>query len=232
MTEPLELDDLARRVISDGRHAFDPSELVTARVRRAVENELARGAGIPKWHEARRAPGWVKMLFAGATTSVATGALAYAAWWPKATVAPATAPIPTLSVEHAAQRPATSASATETTPEAWATPLASEVRTPVTRVPAASTNKSESLAEEVKLLVSVNSAIQSRDAEQAARLLRIYDQQFKKPQLREERAAAGVLALCAAGRIEAARAAAKRFQATWPRSPLTARVVDSCIASK
>ena len=100
------------------------------------------------------------------------------------------------------------------------------------RPAAATLSKSESLADEVKLLVSVNSAIQSHHGAEALRLLRVYDQQFKKPQLREERSAAGVLALCAAGRTDAARSAAQRFEAAWPRSPLTARVVDSCVSGK
>jgi outer membrane protein assembly factor BamD (BamD/ComL family) len=92
--------------------------------------------------------------------------------------------------------------------------------------------KSETLADEVKLLGRVHAAIQSHDGVQALRLLQNYDQQFIRPQLREERAAAGVLALCAAGNVEAARRAAKRFQSNWPRSPLMGRVIDSCVASQ
>ena len=48
----------------------------------------------------------------------------------------------------------------------------------------------------------------------------------------EERAAASVLALCAAGRTSEARAAAKRFSSRWQRSPLSARVSKSCAGTE
>ena len=44
----------------------------------------------------------------------------------------------------------------------------------------------------------------------------------------EERAAASVLALCAAGRAADARAQADRFARRSPRSPLLARIAGSC----
>ncbi len=235
MRDPVELDDVARRVIAEGRHAFEPSELVSARVRRSVGSKLAQGAVTPTWQGAHGAPGWVKVLVGAAAASFATAALAYAVWRPRPAPLHAVISTPTQranSVNAGAQVLSASASPVElqkTEPSAVSSVTGSPA---VTRPQPVNINKSESLAEEVNLLASVNSAIQSHDGGQALRLLRTYDRQFKKPQLREERAAAGVLALCAAGQVAAARTEAKRFQSTWPRSPLTARVVDSCIASK
>ena len=232
MRKPVELDDVALRVIAEGRHAFEPSELVTARVRRAVEGMLAKGATAPTWQNGRGAPGWVRILVGAAAASVATAALAYVAWRPRPAVSPVAVSISAVSVKVTATAPAMRVSAAEPKPEPSLVPVAVDTRLPISRSSVVNASKSESLAEEVELLVSVNSAIQSHQGAQALRLLRLYDQQFKKPQLREERAAAGVLALCAAGRVEAARGAAKHFQSTWSRSPLTARVVNSCIANK
>jgi hypothetical protein len=229
----MELDDVARRIIAEGRCAFEPPELVSARVRRTVGHKLDEGVVPPAWRGPGGAQSWLKIVVGAATASVATAALAYAVWRPKAvapvmpvsasmpvvaSVTPARVSAPPLQESAAVAAPAMTISQPATTRAAPANPSKSE--------------KSESLAEEVKLLASVNFAIQNRDGGQALRLLRAYDQQFKKPQLLEERAAAGVLALCASGQVEAARAAAKRFQANFSRSPLTARVLDSCIASK
>jgi hypothetical protein len=230
MKDPIELDDVARRIIAEGRRAFEPSPLVTARVRRLVEDKLVEGAVSSAW-QGRRPQGWLKFLVGAAAASVATAAWAYAVWHPK-TVAPAEPARPSTPVVALVSRGPMPQPQEPVIVSAPAT--ATSQTAPTRTVPASlsKSEKSESLAEEVKLLASVNFAIQSHDGNQALRLLRAYDRQFKKPQLIEERAAASVLALCASGQVEAARAAAKRFQSNFSRSPLTARVLDSCIASK
>lgn len=233
MKDPIELDDVARRIITEGRYAFEPSELVAARVRRLVEHKLVEGVVPPAWQGRSSPQGWLKFLLGAAAASVATAALAYAVWHPKS-VAPSKAAQPStpeVALGAAARVPAPQLQEPAIAP---ASATASSQPPPTRMVPASpsKSEKSESLAEEVALLASVNFAIQSRDGSQALRLLRLYDKRFKKPQLVEERAAALVLALCASGQVEAARAAAKRFQSNFSRSPLTARVLDSCIASK
>jgi len=234
MNDPVELDALARGVIVEGRHAFDPSGLTCARVRRAVDAQLARGTAIPVWQGASGAPGWVKYLVGAAVASAVTAAFAYTVWRPKPEPMARTVllHVPTPSTA-AARAPATNGLTQGIqTPEASVQVSGSDSPPAVMRAAPVTANRPENLAKEVTLLASVNSAIQRHDGAQALRLLRTYDQQFKKPVLREERAAAGVLSLCAAGQVDAARAAAKRFQSMWPRSPLTARIVDSCIATK
>jgi outer membrane protein assembly factor BamD (BamD/ComL family) len=66
------------------------------------------------------------------------------------------------------------------------------------------------------------------DPNGALELLRQYDRRFPTGRLQAERAAAGVLALCGAGRSTEAKAAAERFQRRWPRSPLAPRVASTC----
>jgi hypothetical protein len=202
-------------------------------VRRAVEVKLAEGADIPVWRPRNGVSAWFKVMVGAAVASVATAALAYAVWRPK--------PVTNLGVKPSAvsvRLPSTEktvSNVTATVPDNPAKPREPAVvasQPNAARAGPAAVIKSESLADEVKLLGSVHSAIQNHDGGQALRLLRTYDQQFKKPQLREERAAAGVLALCAAGQVAAARNAARRFQSGWPRSPLMARVTDSCAAAK
>jgi hypothetical protein len=68
--------------------------------------------------------------------------------------------------------------------------------------------------------------MQGGDAARALALLE--EQSAGGAQLREERAAARILALCQLGRADEARAAAAAFLAERPSSPLTDRVRASC----
>jgi len=231
MKDPVELDALARQVIAEGRNAFEPTALVCARVRRSVDGKLAAGASVPALHAAHSAPGWVKYMVGSTVASVVTAAFAYAVWRPKLAISPRTVPQPAAANPVSAE-PSAPTAITEKTKPSLPVPQQSASEPAGSRAVPTTSAKTDSLAEEVKLLASVNSAIQSHDAVQALRLLRTYDRQFKNPVLREERAAAGVLALCAAGRVDAARAAGERFQSAWPHSPLTARVVNSCISGR
>ena len=52
--------------------------------------------------------------------------------------------------------------------------------------------------------------------------------EFARARSNEERAAARVFALCAAGRLDEGRAAAERFQKRYPGSLLTERVRQAC----
>jgi hypothetical protein len=89
---------------------------------------------------------------------------------------------------------------------------------------------SDSLAEEVRMLRSARAALDRGDPMQALRLVDAHETRFHRGTLYEERLAARVLALCALGRADAARAAAQELEHAAPRSPHLPRVRASCIA--
>jgi hypothetical protein len=64
----------------------------------------------------------------------------------------------------------------------------------------------------------------------ALALLDEYGATFPKGTMREEASVERVLALCALGRVDEARASAKAFVAADPASPLVARLRASCAA--
>jgi hypothetical protein len=84
------------------------------------------------------------------------------------------------------------------------------------------------LLNESEALAKVQAALNQKDPERAIWLLREQRATFAGGQLDEERAAAMVLALCAAGRGVEAEQARARFVASHPNSPLTKRVKKSC----
>jgi hypothetical protein len=84
------------------------------------------------------------------------------------------------------------------------------------------------LSEETALLAQVNAALRGGQPSRALLLLGDYDRRFSGGELRVERSAARVFALCALGQTVQARAEAARFLRAWPRSPLSARVSGSC----
>jgi hypothetical protein len=224
MNDYFELDEDARTVIAAGRDGHEPTELARARVRRAVQLGLASSGstfGPPRGE----LPSSAKVVAALAVA----GTVAGGAWYaherpaPGPTMAPAAVP---SQAPPAVPTPRTTA----------ASPLPSgapEVASPTpSRAPRIPPSRSEELAAEIALLAQVNAAINGGQAERAFALLREYDQRHSPGVLREERAAAGVLALCAAGRVDAARSAAGRFEKRWPRSPLLARIGSSCAGPK
>jgi hypothetical protein len=224
MNEYFELDEDARTVIAAGRDGQEPTELARARVRRAVQLGLASGVstfGRPRVE----LPSSAKVVAALAVA----GTVAAGAWYAHER----SAPRPTM-------RPAagsTQAPPVVPTPRITAaSPLPSgapEVASPTpSRAPRIPPGRTDELAAEIALLSQVNVAINSGQAERAFALLSEYDHRYSPGVLREERAAAGVLALCAAGRADAARSAAGRFEKRWPRSPLLARIGGSCAGPK
>jgi hypothetical protein len=78
----------------------------------------------------------------------------------------------------------------------------------------------------------VNAAVNAGNGKRALELLAEYDREFRPAILGEERAAASILALCAAGRSAEARAAAKRFSDKWQHSPHSARISKSCAGTE
>ena len=105
-------------------------------------------------------------------------------------------------------------------------PAALEPAPAVPVEPAAATPSS--LAEEVHLLASAQRALNDGDPATALARLAEHGRRFPSGTMAEERDAARALALCRAGRRQEAQAAAARFLAERPTSPLAARVRASC----
>jgi hypothetical protein len=92
----------------------------------------------------------------------------------------------------------------------------------------ATASAAPSLLAESEGVQLVQQALASADAARALTLLDSQASQFRAGALAEERAALRVLALCAAGQLEAAETARQRFLGTYPHSPHEARVRGNC----
>jgi hypothetical protein len=99
---------------------------------------------------------------------------------------------------------------------------------PVARSSAAST-VSDSLPEEVRMLSRAEEQLNSGHADEALRTLAEHERRFPGGALAEERMAARVQALCALGRLAAARAELARFAQAYPRSPHVDRARRFCV---
>ena len=112
---------------------------------------------------------------------------------------------PVFSAKPSAVRLASSASAPKTTEES-----------------------ADSLVAETQRLREAHGALRGGDPEKALQLLSEQAAEGEGQKLREERAAARVLALCKLGRVDEANAEAGAFLAQNPRSPLADRVRNAC----
>ena len=101
-------------------------------------------------------------------------------------------------------------------------------RKPVARSSAASTLP-DSLPEEVRVLSRAEQQLNSGHADEALRTLAEHERRFPSGALAEERMAARVQALCALGRLAAARAELARFAQAYPRSPHLDRARRLCV---
>lgn len=84
------------------------------------------------------------------------------------------------------------------------------------------------LRDESELLAAAHRALLVGDAPVALARIADYDARFPHGALREERDLEHVLALCAAGRGAASRAAARRFVRSFPDSPSVGRAAGAC----
>ena len=228
MTQLANLDDNARAVIKEDRYAIEPSELTRARVRRAVESRLTAGAPSQSspWQTT-----FAKLCAAILVTAAVAAAAMYKVHQPGSTSIQA-GNGPAGAILPIATFPSLSISAKPPTLELANTSSAPSTSRTATAAPPTNTTRSEELAEEIRLLSSANAAINSGDTSRALQVLHEFDPRFANVVLAEERAAAGVLALCAAGRTSEAKAEGKRFQTRWPRSPLLPRLSASCALAK
>jgi outer membrane protein assembly factor BamD (BamD/ComL family) len=85
-----------------------------------------------------------------------------------------------------------------------------------------------SIAAEVALMQRAQSALAAGDSARSLEALDALSARHPDGVLREEREAARVLALCASGRVDEARALGQRFLAQTPNSVQAARVRGSC----
>lgn len=99
-----------------------------------------------------------------------------------------------------------------------------------THKPVAPVVGADRLLAETAALAKVQAALDRKQPAQAMALLEQQRKDFSTGQLAEERSAAYVLALCAAGRRLDAEQARARFLAAHPNSPLAKRVSKSCDA--
>ncbi len=85
-----------------------------------------------------------------------------------------------------------------------------------------------SLIEESRGLAEVQSALGAGNNDGALQLLAVQDRTFANGSLSQERAAARVIALCAAARIAEGQVAKAQFLGRYPQSPLVKRVSGAC----
>jgi hypothetical protein len=220
MNETDEFDRDARDVIEAGREGVAPNDFAVERMRRGVSRSLHASAR-PMRSRSRTAP------ILAALGAAALGGALYATELVRTSdeEPPAVTPAPAAPAPRA---PLAAPPVKTPEPPSEASPIAAPAPASA-RIPA---SRSQRLAAEIEQLARVNTAVNAGDGARALALLAEYDREFRPGQLGEERAAASVLALCAAGRTSEARAAAKRFSSRWQRSPLSARVSKSCAGTE
>jgi hypothetical protein len=215
------LERKAHRLVELARSGDDPSAAqllslhgaVAARI--AAEGAIA-ASGTTATGKAASAGALMKgLVVAGA---IATGAAGFFALQPSE---PAPAP-----VAHTAPAPQKAPPAPVVEPQASAPEPVTEAPAPTSR--AVKPPSSLRLEDEAALLAEVQGALRSGNASVALGKLESYDRRFPAGMLRAEADAAKVFALCSAGRVEKARAAATRFAQRYPSSPAAARVQAAC----
>ncbi len=225
----IELKPEERSLIAAARDAHDPSDAQRARVRNGLDVKLAAGVAAPLLATSS-AMAMVGKVAAGVALLAAVGTTAahVATSGHKTsphqivsaqTPAPAPAPVPAAAAPAPPSAPSVLPSEPQPSPPRPRAPAPR--RAPVAAAPS-------DLSGELALMTQISDATKRGEVARAERLLADYDQRYPAAQLAQERAAAGVLLECAAGRTAVARAQARRFLERWPRSPLVARINTSC----
>lgn len=216
------LEHKAHRLVELARAADDPSAAQLLSLHGAVAARIAaEGAsavsGASSGIKAASAGALVKGLVAAG--AIATGAASFFALQGAADPAPP----PRQAAHVAPSRPAPVARVVLPTVEL--APSSEAARPPSRASKPASGLR---LQEEAAVLAEVQGALRGGQAGLALTKLESYDRRFPTGMLRSEADAARVFALCGAGRVEKARAAAARFVQRYPSSPATARVQSAC----
>lgn len=98
------------------------------------------------------------------------------------------------------------------------------------RAPAASADAPiDTLAEELSLIHAAQSELRRGDPDRAIAILDAHASRFPHGVLRDERLALDVLALCARGDVDAARAVKSELERSSPRSSHLGRLASSCV---
>ena len=242
------LDQEAKELIDAARDMHEPSARRRARVRRAIEAELAGGIGLAVLHASSALALPAKIVAA----TIVLGAATTGAWLVRGHVTQSRTQPPVASaaitsgllasgiVGHTTAAPEAAPLLARETPPSDAVegplhPAASAPRSTRATGPAvresdsANGDTAKSLAAETSLLEQANAAVRAGEGGRALALLGDYDKQYRSGGvLFEERSAAEVLALCLVGRDDQARAKARTFLTRWPRSPLVRRLNASC----
>lgn len=114
-------------------------------------------------------------------------------------------------------------------PPARATTAAAGARVPPkTSTTSAPSTTEDALIVETRRMREVHGALRSGEAGRALSLLDEHSAAHGQGELRQERAAARVVALCELGRVNEARVAMESFLREDPRSPLADRIRSAC----
>jgi hypothetical protein len=218
------LEQHAHRLVELARAGDDPTATQLLSLHGAVAARIAaEGAIAASTTTAATATAGTKAASAGAlmkglvvSGAIATGAAGFMALQPP----PAPSPSPALA-HHVAPAPVKRAPP----PRVVAAPVVEESAAPPSRPGKPAGLR---LQDEAALLAEVQGALRGGQATVALSQLESYDRRFPTGMLRSEADAARVFALCSAGRVEKARAAAARFVQRYPNAPVTARVQAAC----
>jgi hypothetical protein len=238
------LDDLrppGREILDIARRARTPSDEDRARVHRALVASLggaaALGAAKAASAAASMAPkaslGWLKWALSAAFLSSAS--VGTYVWSVRRHVAPtSTTPVTDVAMQDSSGSAAPSSAAllapvpsVEPTP---ASPPATPPKGAAMRPSAKSAEPSaDSLAQELSLLHQAHSEWRSGNAAHALALAHEHAHRYPNSQLKFERSALEVRALCALGREAEARKVAERIRLQAPNSPVSAALKDTCV---
>jgi len=241
----MSLSDEARRIVDDARAAYGPSDEDRARVGAMLPLHLAAAAGAATaastGPSAAAAPaGFLagKGVLIGLTALVVVGGASLGYWWSGSEARGPRAPSAVSAVSTPAARTTTQPASPSSTPTAT-------VKTSAPQSPARASHSRSTLAAraitakgvsdpgpdvagEIALLNEAQRALASGQADRALQLLDRHARDFPRGGLTEERAAARIIALCALGRVTAAREETAEFVRQSPESPLVDRVRAAC----
>jgi hypothetical protein len=234
------LSPQGRRLFELARGQDQPDEVARNRVARALSLKIAAGAAVTAAGASTTALGAV--VAKSALVLGISGALVGGGWFAWRTFQPAPPAAESISSAPRIARPAAPAIHEEDeptleppSPSATKEPVKAPVyrrtvrpATPAEPAAHATAPAEDGLREETAALRLAQQALREKDPEQALQLLDEQDRRFQTGLLPQERAAARIMALCQAGRVEEARTQASRFERQWPRSPLLGRVRSAC----
>ena len=213
-----ELSPESRALLASLHASHDPPPEAAARVRSAVEARVTSPPVKPPWR-------WI--VGAGVAVFIAAAALTR----PAPQVAPRPAPVATPRASEVVR----DASVVTPVVAPVVTPVAAPVVTPTVAPVATPTvarprrvEADDDLAGELVLIQQAQRALARGDGDAALAALDAHARAHPHGRLAEERQAARVLALCATGRADEARAAATRFLIRYPTSAQAARVGGAC----